>query len=105
MDIIFEPPLAFLIYMLLVNVLVGLGRMLAGQSAPSKAKSGLYASGEAPPDPEDRSVPGYRPFFAIALFFAVLHLGVIILATSDLSAASAIYVFGLMIVLVVLILG
>lgn len=101
-----EPPLAFLIYMLLVGILVGFGRLLAGSpSSSSVEKSRHYASGEASPDTHDRSVPGYRPFFVVALFFAVLHLGVIILATSDLSAISAIYICGLFIVLIALILG
>ena len=105
MDILFEPPLAFLIYMALVSVLVGFGRLLAGQPSSSVSKSGLYASGEASPDPKDRSAPGYRPFFVTALFFAVLHLGVLIVATSDLSAISVVYICGLIIVLIALILG
>lgn len=105
MNAILQPPLAFLIYMVLVSMLVGAGRMLAGPSKSSVEKSGLYASGEASPDPEDRSVPGYRPFFVTALFFAVLHLGVLILATSDLSGSSAAYVCGLLVVLMTLILG
>lgn len=105
MEIVLRPPLAFLIYIVLVSTLVGIGRILAGRPSSSIAKSSLYASGEAPPDPHDQSVPGYRPFFVIALFFAVLHLGVLILATSDLSATSAIYAGGLILILITLILG
>lgn len=105
MNVLLQPPWALLIYVLLVSVLVGLGQFLAGPSAPSAEKSNLYASGEASPDPADRSVPGYRPFFVVALFFAVLHLGVLVLATSDLSGSSAAYVCGLLIVLLTLILG
>ncbi len=99
MHILLQPPLAFVIYLLLVGILVRVGRLLAGPSSASIRKSGLYASGEASPDPEDRSVPGYRPFFVTALFFAVLHLGVLILATSDLSGMAAIYVGGLIVIL------
>ena len=40
-----------------------------------------------------------------ALFFAVLHLGVVVLATSTMSTIATIYLLGLMMVLVALILG
>lgn len=103
MDILFVPPLAFLIYLLLVSILSGMGRLLAGPANPSQSKSSLYASGEeASPD---TPAPGYRPFFKVALFFAVLHLGVIVLASGSPSAGSALYLVGLMVALIALILG
>lgn len=104
MNILFSPMLAFPIYILLVSILLVIGRMLAGTSSRATDTS-LYASGEAQPDDADKSVPGYRPFFLIALFFAVLHLGVVILATSTLSGISIIYLLGLMMALIALILG
>ena len=74
------PPVAFLIYLLLVAVLSGIGRVMAGTDHPSSAfKSSAYASGEAPH--MGSGAPGYRPFFRVALFFAVLHLGVLVLAS------------------------
>jgi hypothetical protein len=51
------------------------------------------------------AAPGYRQFFVIALFFAVLHLGVLIIGSSDLSGVSGVYLLGLMLALVALILG
>jgi hypothetical protein len=39
------------------------------------------------------------------LFFAILHLGVLILGSSDLSATAGVYLVGLMLALVALILG
>ena len=41
----------------------------------------------------------------IALFFAVLHLGVLVLGTGDLSGMSGVYLVGLMVALLALILG
>jgi hypothetical protein len=41
----------------------------------------------------------------IALFFAVLHLGVLVLGSSDLSSTSALYLVGLILALLALILG
>jgi NADH:ubiquinone oxidoreductase subunit 3 (subunit A) len=103
MEILFAPPIAFLIYLLLVSVLSAIGGILAGPAHPNTAKSSTYASGEEamPGAP----APGYRPFFKVALFFAILHLGVIVLASGGASTGSTLYLIGLMVALVALILG
>jgi hypothetical protein len=49
--------------------------------------------------------PGYRPYFVTALFFAVLHLGALMIASSGLTPLAGIYVAGLIVVLIALILG
>lgn len=107
MELILTPPLAFLAYLLLVGILSGLGRLLANGGEPpaeqSPEKTSTYASGEAAPS--WRAAPGYRPFFVIALFFAVLHLGVLIVGSSDFAPASLAYLVGLILALVALILG
>ena len=97
------PPIAFLIYLALGAILFGLGRLLAGPEKPDALKSSLYSSGEE--HSTTRSAPGYQPFFLIALFFAILHLGVLMLGTGAASWMSAIYLLGLFLVLVALILG
>jgi NADH:ubiquinone oxidoreductase subunit 3 (subunit A) len=103
MDILLAPPIAFIFYLILVGVLSGMGRVLAGPSHQTPLKASIYASGEAPPT--HRGLPGYRPFFVVALFFAVLHLGVLVLATSGLSPLAGIYLVGLILVLLALSLG
>jgi NADH:ubiquinone oxidoreductase subunit 3 (subunit A) len=100
---ILMPPIAFLVYLMLVGVLSGMGRILAGAERPNSLKSSLYTGGEVPTN--SRGVPGYRPFFVIALFFAVLHLGVLMLGSSGLTALSGIYLLALLLVLIALILG
>lgn len=102
-DIILSPPLALLLYLVLAGVLSGIAQSLASPSGPSSMKSAAYASGEAPPN--RGAVPGYRPFFVVALFFAVLHLGVLVLASSELQPIAAIYLAGLMLTLLALALG
>ncbi len=98
------PPVTFLLYLALVTILSGFGRMMAGKEHTSSAlKSSTYASGEAPT--ASSGAPGYRPFFKGALFFAMLHLGALVLATGGLTAMSGIYLLGLMLALVALILG
>jgi NADH:ubiquinone oxidoreductase subunit 3 (subunit A) len=102
-DLLLSPPLAFLVYLGLAALLSAFGRALAGPQKPSALKSSQYASGEASPQPG--AAPGYRPFFTLALFFAILHLGVLILGTGGLNWMSAAYLVGLFLALIALILG
>ncbi|MCB0037360.1 MAG: hypothetical protein KDE51_25185 [Anaerolineales bacterium] len=97
------PPYAFLLYLLLVGLLTAFGRYLAGPERPNPLKSSTYSSGEAPLP--RRGAMGYRPFFLMALFFALLHLGVLMLGSSHLTPLSALYLIGLLLALVALILG
>jgi len=102
-QIIFTPLVAFLIYLALVGLLNLIGKKLAGPSKYSSVKSSTYSSGEAAPT--SVGVPGYRPFFVVALFFAVLHLGVLVLGTGFSSPVTIIYLVGLILALIALILG
>lgn len=98
LDWLGSPPVALLIYGL---GLYGLLRLL---TTHAPRRSSLYAGGEL--HTEGRSVPGYRPFFVFALFFAVAHLGALILATAGPSSPVAVlYLLGLGVSLVALILG
>jgi NADH:ubiquinone oxidoreductase subunit 3 (subunit A) len=103
MNILLTPPLALLIYLPLVFALYFLGRGLAGKSHPSAEKSSLYSSGEAAPTA--LAAPGYRPFFLVAFFFAILHLGMLVLGTGSLDVTMIPYLIGLILALVALILG
>ncbi len=87
MSIILTPPVAFLIYIALVIVLYGFGRMMAPAARRTVAKSSIYAGGEVAAT--GKAAPGYRRFFIVALFFAVLHLGALVLATAGLAGGSA----------------
>lgn len=97
------PPVAFAIYLVLVGMLAGIGRYLAGAPHPEPLEAMTYASGEAAP--AGAAIPGYQPFFVVALFFAVVHLGVLMLGTSALAPLAAVYLLGLLFALVVLLLG
>ena len=104
MDIILTPPLAFLIYIPLVLIICWIGKGLAGPEKPgSPLKRSLYGSGELAPT--QIAAPGYRPFFLIAFFFAILHLGVLVLATGTLDWSMVPYLVGLGLALVALLLG
>jgi len=99
MDFLLSPPVAFLIYFPLVGFLTWVGKKMAG---PDRSSS-IYSSGEEAP--MTQAAPGYRSFFLIALFFAILHLGILVLASGNLSGATVVYLFGLVLALVALILG
>jgi len=108
-EFLLVPPVAFVIYLVLVGLLSEIGRRLAGtpQSADQPAtlarKLSIYAGGEAPP--EQTAAPGYAPFFGIALFFAVLHVGALIVGIDGTSPTALIYIGGLALTLLALILG
>ncbi len=104
MQTILLPPIAFLLYLLLVWLLSRFGKRLAPQRQETSAlKVSTYSSGEAPPT--RLAAPGYRPFFVVALFFAVLHLGVLVLSTGGFTPVIVIYLVGLLLALLALILG
>jgi NADH:ubiquinone oxidoreductase subunit 3 (subunit A) len=102
-DFLLSPLVAFLIYIVAGSILSGLGRLFAPQGQKTEFKTATYASGEEN-DPVP-AAPGYRQFFVVALFFAVLHLGVLMIGSSDLSSVAGIYLLGLILALVALILG
>ena len=103
MQILLTPLVAFLIYLVLSALLSIVGRKLAGPVKSSLLKSSTYSSGELPPTRV--AAPGYRPFFVAALFFAVLHLGALVLGSGIASPTMLIYLLGLMLALLALILG
>jgi NADH:ubiquinone oxidoreductase subunit 3 (subunit A) len=105
MEVLLFPPIAFVIYLVLVGVLSGVGRALAvpAHSHDDATKSSAYASGEI--GETHQAAPGYRQFFVVALFFAVLHLGMLLAGSSGFTLVTAAYIVGLILALVALILG
>lgn len=97
-----SPLVAFLAYFALVAVISGVGRMLA-PSKETEVKSSTYASGEK--SSLVPAAPGYQPFFVVALFFAMLHLGVLVVASGEFTIISGAYIVGLILALFALILG
>ncbi len=102
-DLILSPVVALTFYMALVAILslIGWGISSRGKAAVSKRER--YAGGEE--HDTEPAAPGYRPFFKVALFFAVLHLGVLMIGTSGFSPFTGVYIGGLILALIALILG
>ena len=102
-NILLSPLAAFLIYFVVVAIVSGLGKLFSAKGHKTQFKTATYASGEAN-DPVP-AAPGYRQFFVVALFFAVLHLGVLMIGSSNLSSVAGLYLLGLVLALIALILG
>lgn len=103
MSVLLIPPIAFLLYIVLVGLLSGLGKLIAEPNHPNAEKNRSYTGGENMP--VKLGVPGYRPFFVGALFFAVLHLGVLMLGSATASPIALLFLGGLILALLALILG
>ena len=103
MQVILTPPVAFGLYALLVGLLLVASWRLAARSAQSQAKTSTYSGGERAQ--AGIAAPGYRPFFMVALFFAFLHLGVLIVGTGGFTIVTGVYILGLIFSLVALALG
>lgn len=114
MELLLSPPVAFIIYILLVLTLFGFGKLLAPPAKQLASKSSIYAGGEQANT--TKAAPGYRRFFIVALFFAVLHLAALVLATAGLAGGSIvigtgfwmaliIYLAGISLVMVILLLS
>lgn len=102
-NILLTPLAAFLVFLVVAGIIYLIGRRLAGPGEASELKSSIYSGGEA--DHTVGGAPGYRPFFVIALFFAILHLGVLTIGTGGLTWMTGVYLIGLILVLVALIMG
>jgi hypothetical protein len=103
MEALLAPPIAFMIYLGFAALINWLGRAMAGPGETTLLKQSTYSSGEEAPT--SLASPGYRPFFVIALFFAILHLGILVVGSGGFSVITAVYLVGLMLALVALILG
>ena len=103
MEEILTPPIAFLMYLPLVTALFLFGKLLAGKEKPNPIKTSVYGSGEEAPT--QSASPGYTPFFLIALFFAILHLSMLVLGIGGYSVSSGIFLIGVIFALGALILG
>jgi len=101
--ILVSPPVAFGIYVILVGLLSFAGGRMAARGVETPGKAQIYSGGEA--SPTRLAAPGYRPFFVVALFFAMVHLGVLVAGSGGLTPMTGLYLAGLMLALIALILG
>lgn len=99
----FAPPIAFAVYLVLASIVMVIAGVASARGAMSDLKSSIYGSGEAAR--ASTASPGYRPFFMTAFFFAMLHLGVLVVGSGGLTIVTGIYITGLIVSLIALALG
>jgi NADH:ubiquinone oxidoreductase subunit 3 (subunit A) len=89
-DILLSPPIVFLIFLAAGFLLYGAGGLLKPKSQKVGGKLDSYACGEDMP--ENAISVNYRLFFYIALFFTIMHVSVLVVATVPASALALIAV-------------
>lgn len=78
-EILTSPPVAFLVFLAVAFLLYGLGRRMGPKLRKVGGKLTTYACGEDIPGAKVQF--GYRLFFFIALFFTIMHVAALVIAT------------------------
>jgi NADH:ubiquinone oxidoreductase subunit 3 (subunit A) len=78
-DILISPPVGFLIFLFIGYLLYLLGGRMAPKLKKAGGKLATYACGEDLPGIKIQF--GYRLFFFIALFFTMMHVAALVIAT------------------------
>ena len=113
MDILLFPPIAFVISLLFVMLVSELLSPLSAKPArvPGSAKHKAYGCGEEVPVDQAKAIPDYQTFFPFAIFFTLLHVAGLMLATwsfNPVSAGLALvagYAVSVMVILAILFVG
>ena len=78
-EILLSPPVAFVIFLGAAFLLYGLGKAMGPKLTKVGGKLETYACGENIPGVKVQF--GYRLFFFVALFFTIMHVAALMIAT------------------------
>ena len=78
-DFLLSPPVAFVLFLGVAGLLFLLGRRMAPRLNKAGGKLTSYACGEDIPGTKIQF--GYRLFFFVALFFTIMHVAALVIAT------------------------
>jgi len=78
-EILLSPPVAFVLILAVSVLLYLLGKRMAPKPTKSGGKLTSYACGEDIPGSKIQF--GYRLFFFVALFFTIMHVAALVIAT------------------------
>jgi NADH-quinone oxidoreductase subunit A len=79
LDILLSPPVAFFVLLVFALILYGLGKRMGPKLNKAGGKLSTYACGEDIPGYKVQF--GYRLFFFVALFFTIMHVAALVIAT------------------------
>jgi NADH-quinone oxidoreductase subunit A len=77
--VLLSPPVAFFVFLAAAAALYGLGKAMAPKMTKTGGRLTTYACGENIPGAKVQF--GYRLFYFIALFFTMMHVAVLVIAT------------------------
>jgi NADH:ubiquinone oxidoreductase subunit 3 (subunit A) len=83
------PPIAFAVYLLLIWTISRLSSGLAAKQSKAAGKDLPYACGEE--FAGEKAEPEYGDFFPFAIFFTMMHVAVLMLATLAIAPSLASY--------------
>jgi len=79
LSILLSPPVAFLACFAISAAIYGFGRLVEEKASPAEGKYEPYACGED--YKAEKSEFGYRKFYIAAIFFTIMHVAVLTIAT------------------------
>jgi NADH:ubiquinone oxidoreductase subunit 3 (subunit A) len=79
LSFLLSPPVAFLICLLFSAAIYGFGRLVEEKAKPAAGKYEPYACGEE--YLAEKTEFGYRKFYIAAIFFTIMHVAVLTIAT------------------------
>jgi NADH:ubiquinone oxidoreductase subunit 3 (subunit A) len=80
LDFLLSPPIAFVLILAISGLLYLLGKRMAPKLTNTGGKLTSYACGEDMPGTKIQF--GYRLFFFVALFFTIMHVAALVIATA-----------------------
>ncbi len=78
-NILLSPPIAFGLFMVFAGLFYLFGKLLAPKFKPEQGKTDVYACGEE--FKADHFKFGYGKFYVAALFFTIMHVAALTVAT------------------------
>lgn len=86
LDFLLYPPVAFVIFLGVAFLIYSLGKVMAPKLKRVGGKLATYGCGEDIPGVKFQF--GYRLFFFIALFFTIMHVAALVVATAPAGKAA-----------------
>jgi len=99
MEIILYPPIAFIISLLVVYIFASLFSDFPPKLVKNLEKSKTYACGED--FPAEKVIPNYDEFYPFAIFFTILHVAGLMLATWAIAGANTSIIFPFVYIIIV----
>jgi NADH:ubiquinone oxidoreductase subunit 3 (subunit A) len=95
-DLLLSPPVVFLLMLGAAALLYALGRAMGPKLNKAGGKLTTYACGEDIPGTKVQF--GYRLFFFIALFFTIMHVAALVVATAPAGKVLLLAIFYLVVI-------